>query len=81
MSARITIRLDANLRKRLASMARKQGKRESDIVRAALEVHCPQTATEISCYDLAEKIGIIGLVKNAPSDLSTNRKHMEGFGQ
>jgi predicted DNA-binding antitoxin AbrB/MazE fold protein len=33
-----------------------------------------------SCYDLAARRGIIGLVKNAPSDLSTNPSHFDGFG-
>ena len=33
-----------------------------------------------SCYEVAKKARIIGMVKNAPPDLSTNRQHMEGFG-
>lgn len=28
-----------------------------------------------SCYDFAEKVGMIGALKNAPSDLSTNPDH------
>ncbi len=35
---------------------------------------------EISCYDIAKKIGL-GTVEGLPSDLSTNREHFEGFGR
>ena len=33
-----------------------------------------------NCHDLAQKAGMIGVLKNAPSDLSTNREHFRGFG-
>jgi len=33
-----------------------------------------------TCYEVAKKARIIGMVKNAPSDLSTNKKYLEGFG-
>lgn len=36
---------------------------------------------EETAYDAAERLGLIGCVKDAPSDLSTNPKHLEGFGQ
>jgi len=36
--------------------------------------------SERSAYDLAKEMGIIGMIKDAPSDLATNPKHMEGFG-
>ncbi|MBI3407083.1 MAG: ribbon-helix-helix protein, CopG family [Planctomycetes bacterium] len=81
MSARITIRLDVELRKRLARLAQKKGKRESDIVREALEAHCAEIDKTPTCYELASRLGIIGVVKDAPRDLSTNPKHFEGFGR
>ena len=31
-------------------------------------------------FDVFNEAGLIGCVKNAPADLSTNPKHMEGFG-
>ena len=34
-----------------------------------------------TCLDLARELGLIGIVKNAPPDLSTNKAHFEGFGQ
>lgn len=36
---------------------------------------------EESAYEAALRLGIIGCIKNAPSDLSTNPKHFEGFGK
>ncbi len=35
---------------------------------------------EISCYDIAKKIGL-GTAEGLPADLSTYREHFEGFGQ
>jgi hypothetical protein len=31
-------------------------------------------------YEKMKRTGAIGMVKDAPADLSTNRKYMEGFG-
>lgn len=33
-----------------------------------------------NCYDAAVRAGIIGIVDDAPHDLSTNPKYMERFG-
>ena len=34
-----------------------------------------------SAFDLAERAGLVGVVKGLPPDLSTNVKYMEGFGK
>ena len=39
---------------------------------------------EETAYDVASRAGLIGCIKGAlrsPTDLSTNPKHMEGFGR
>ena len=39
---------------------------------------------EESAFDVASRAGLIGCIKGAPrtpTDLSTNPKHMEGFGR
>jgi hypothetical protein len=39
---------------------------------------------EVSAFDVASRAGLIGCIKGAPdspTDLSTNPKHMEGFGR
>ena len=79
-SGRITIRISPHLRRRLEEEASMNGKRESDVVREALEKHLAQAGRE-TCYDLARKLGLIGCLKKAPPDLSTNRKYFEGFGR
>ena len=33
-----------------------------------------------SCYDLAQRAGMIGALKDAPRGLSTNPDHFQGFG-
>lgn len=36
---------------------------------------------EDSAYDAFKRAGLIGCIKDGPSDLSTNPKYMEGFGE
>lgn len=36
---------------------------------------------ELSCYEIAQRLGIVGMLDHLPSDLSTNRQYFEGFGQ
>lgn len=43
----------------------------------------PGTAAAESVYDVMARAGVIGCIKGRPhasADLSTNPKHMEGFG-
>ncbi len=80
-SSRLTVRLDTKLRQRLDKLARQNGKRPSDVVREALDRYCRDQEKPMTCYDIAKKVGAIGIAKNLPKDLSTNRKYMEGFGK
>ena len=41
------------------------------------EAAAPQ---EQNSFELAEKLGLIGLVADLPPDLSTNKAYFEGFG-
>ncbi|MBI3619068.1 antitoxin family protein [Candidatus Peregrinibacteria bacterium] len=43
--------------------------------------HRTARTTTRSCYALARKAGLIEAMKSGPSDLSTNQKHLDGFGQ
>jgi predicted DNA-binding protein len=78
---RITVRLPAELRRRLKLAARRTGTRESDIVRGAGERQLAAEEHSLSASDHAKKAGLIGAIHSAPSDLSTNRKHFDGFGE
>ena len=77
---RINVRVNARLKQQLEAEAREKGVSPSDIVRQALEEHLQQRTPRESAYDLAKRAGLIGIFKGGPSDLSTNPKHMEGFG-
>jgi hypothetical protein len=77
---RINVRVEPRLKQQLEAEAREKGVSPSEIVRQALEEHVRQWKPGESCYDIAKRLGIIGVFKDAPSDLSTNPAHMEGFG-
>jgi predicted DNA-binding protein len=79
-SDRITVRVPANLGARLRDRSRVKGQTPSDVIRVALESYLGEGTSTGSAYDLAEAAGLIGCVRRAPKDLSTNRLHFEGFG-
>jgi hypothetical protein len=58
-----------------------KGAPESEIVREALEAYLSPTENEQSAYEVAEKMGLLGLVSKGPKDLSTSRRHFKGFGK
>jgi len=67
-------RLARELETRLAATA---GKRLASAKAARQE-------SEETAFDVASRAGLIGCIKGAPrspTDLSTNPKHMEGFGR
>ena len=80
-SNRITIRVSETLTARLRSRSRAKGTTESELVREALETYLGRSAGERSAYTLAEEAGIVGAVRNAPKDLSANRRYFKGFGK
>jgi metal-responsive CopG/Arc/MetJ family transcriptional regulator len=77
---RINVRVERHLKRQLEIEAQERGVSPSEIVRQALHEHMQRQAPRESCYDIAKRLGIIGSAKGLPADLSTNRKHMEGFG-
>jgi metal-responsive CopG/Arc/MetJ family transcriptional regulator len=77
---RINVRVDGSLKRRLEFESRREGVSPSAIVRRALEEHLRRRPPEENCLQLAERLGILGVFKDTPSDLSTNPIHMEGFG-
>ncbi len=36
--------------------------------------------TPRNAYDAAQELGLIGMITDAPADLSTNKAYFEGFG-
>ncbi len=78
---RKTIRLTKKLQSTLERLAKNRGQSESEVVRVAIEKLAEAEAPPVTCYDLLEEMGAIGIVKNAPPDLSTNPKYLEGLGR
>ncbi len=78
---RISVRVGRKLRSTIRKLARTSGKRESELIREALEGVFRSEAPERDCYAIAMELGIIGSIANAPADLSTNRKHLESLGK
>lgn len=81
VSDRLSLRLPEPLRKGLEAPVESTGRTESDLAREAIEEYLLRNAKLPSCYDLAEEAGLIGCVDSGQRDLSTNPKHMKGFGQ
>lgn len=80
-SQRITVRVPKTLGALLRDHSRAKGKTPSDLVRVALETYLGRGASPRSAYELAQEAGLIGCAGRAPKDLSTNRRHFEGFGK
>lgn len=79
---RITLRLPPALCARVDKLAEQNGGSRSGIIRAAIEQYCGHGEPELTCYDLAMRLGVIGVGSDKlPPDLSSNPKYMEGFGR
>jgi predicted transcriptional regulator len=78
--SRITVRFPADLRRRLKQAARSNGTRESDLVRVAVEQRLAGEDHAVTAYERFKKAGLIGVVRGASKDLSTNPRHFDGFG-
>jgi Arc/MetJ-type ribon-helix-helix transcriptional regulator len=76
----ITLKIPEPLAARLRATVRKRGRTQSAVVREALEAHLDQGAAsgESSGLDLVRDL--VGCI-TGPSDLSTNRKHLRGYGR
>lgn len=73
----LTVKVPRSLERRLDELARRRAVPRSVIVREALEAYVARAQT--SPLDLIADL--VGSVDGLPSDLSTNPKYMEGFGE
>ena len=73
--------LDALSPEQLATL---RGELDTKLASSSLQTRATHvTPTEETAFDRLEKAGLIGCLKGTPgtpTDLSTNPKHMEGFG-
>jgi Ribbon-helix-helix protein, copG family len=73
----ITVKLPDELAAWLSQRARKLNRPQSDLVREALQ-RVSEGAGGVTCHDLlSDMCGVI----DGPKDLSTNPKHLAGFGE
>lgn len=73
----ITVKLPETLATWLSRRARELDRSQSDLVREALQ-RVSKGTSGVSCHDLfADVCGVI----DGPKDLSTNQKHLAGFGE
>lgn len=73
----LTVKLPAPLATWLSRRARELGRPKSDLVREALQ-RVREGTSGTSCHDaFSDVCGVI----EGPKDLSTNPKHLTGFGE
>ena len=77
----ITIPISLTLEKRLKEVAKIRQTSEQELIVEAVEHHLEQFVLPRTCYDLAIELGVVGTGTNLPSDLSTNPKYFDGFGE
>jgi hypothetical protein len=79
MKAYIHARLGRPARAALEDLKQKTGQTESQLVRRGLQLVAEQERRRRSALDLAG--ASVGRFKKGPRDLSSSRKHLEGFGE
>ena len=79
MKTYIHARLSPEDRAMLDDLKQSTGRTESDIVRRGLQLVAQETGKRPSALDLAARSA--GRFKKGPRDLSTSKKHLEGFGE
>jgi Ribbon-helix-helix protein, copG family. len=75
---RLSARVDQVTHRKLTERARLEVKDESEIIREALKLYLDARET---AYDMVMRIGGAGIATGLPSDLSTNKKYLKGFGE
>jgi metal-responsive CopG/Arc/MetJ family transcriptional regulator len=77
----ITCKLPEKLAAQLDALARTERRSKSALVREALEnqLKAKRRRGQVTAYDLVKHL--CGSIKDGPSDLATNPKYMEGFGE
>lgn len=80
---RLTVRLTKEELSLLKEISLHEQVSESEILRKALRKYVAAHQQQVSCYELAQQLGILGVAteQDLPDDLSTNQKYFEGFGK
>lgn len=77
----LSLKLPESLDRKLAAVVKRRRIAKSVVVREAIEQYLDESR-EVRGGSFLELAGdLVGCVKGAPSDLSSNPKHMEGYGK
>ena len=74
----ISLQISRTLDEQIKRLANKRGQKKEDLIKKALEMYSREKFDHQSCLDLA--IDIAGCVEASP-DLSSNKNHMNGYGE
>ncbi len=79
----LTLKIPESMAAELAAKAKRLSTSKSAVTRNALDkyLHDSPDGGGQSAYDVAMALGVIGAIKDGPSDMSTNRKYMKGYGE
>lgn len=77
----VSLKLSEALDARLSALAREQKRTKSDLVREALEDYLSNGAKTQVASPYARIRHLVGIAKDGPRDLATNKRHMKGFGE
>jgi hypothetical protein len=80
-SQRITFGISRNLAVRLRRHSRAEGKTPSQLVRVARELCLRRGSVSSSAYESVREAGLIGRMRDASPDLSSNLHHFQVFGR
>jgi hypothetical protein len=86
----MSLDVDPRQERKLKALAQESGKPVGEILRELLDeallrrkengAHEPSGEGE-SFLDAARRVGAVGCVKGGPTDVATNPKHLESFGE
>jgi Arc/MetJ-type ribon-helix-helix transcriptional regulator len=83
MMRTITVKVPEGLVARLTTLVRRRSSTRSAVVRQALEAHLERSAArdgeQGSCLDVARDLA--GALRGGPRDLSSNKRHLKGYGR
>jgi hypothetical protein len=77
---KVSVRIDEIQKRKLAEESRWSGRKESDIVRAALESYFAAYTGKETYLNVARWLGVDGHAKGLAPDLSTNKDHSRSDG-
>ena len=77
----LSLKVPESLDRKLSAVVKRRHMAKSDVVREALEQYLDESQ-EVRAGSFLELAGdLVGCVKDAPSDLSINPKHLSGYGR